>query len=507
MTEASVRSGCSTARSNGSAKYRRVSSTSNVDESLFGSSRCSPNYGKKLRNTKNGGLVSKRVSITASELNRIKESAQAAGEKPKNIASSVCDEKKPKGTNIGAARKEHMKRLEMMEIEKQRNACNEIQSDKFDRIRKKAQEKIDEEEDIVKLLLTCSERAKTFAIRDQQLKDKAERVKQERDYEQRMILAMEIDRLKEIEARGAEEAKKVKKMIEGRKIIEQQIAERHETKLLMEEARDKENREMLEQIKVYQHQDEEKARIRRENAARAREEIIRANEEHIKAKREHRLLEKKEDEMMMAYQMAQDEKLRQREAEDEEADRKKREIQKRLLDEQERTLDRRAEIDELRARRAAEDAERKYRQKQLLEAQKKKQDMEALDMARRQQQQELIDKAQREMAEKQEEYENAIRHAHAMAAREKAEAEQERERITKLITNLQEQIEENRVMKITHEKEKLREGAHIKKKLILEKEKLEATRAKMVEDMKMNGIDERYFGEMVSLDINKFLMK
>lgn len=42
---------------------------------------------------------------------------------------------------------------------------------------------------------------------------------------------------------------------------------------------------------------------------------------------------------------------------------------------------------------------------------------------------------------------------------------------------------------------------------IFEKEKLEAARAKMIEDMKMNGIDERYFGEIMSLDINKFLMK
>ena len=29
----------------------------------------------------------------------------------------------------------------------------------------------------------------------------------------------------------------------------------------------------------------------------------------------------------------------------------------------------------------------------------------------------------------------------------------------------------------------------------------------MVGDMKSKGIDERYFGEMTSLDINKFLMK
>jgi hypothetical protein len=409
--------------------------------------------------------------------------------------------------DVGKARKEHMKRLELLEIEKQRNARNQMDNEKLDRIRKEAQEKINEDEDLVKLLLTCSERAKTFAIRDQQLKDKAEREKKERDYERRMILAMEIDRLKEIEAREAEEAQKMKKMIEGRKIIEHQIEDRHQAKLLAEEARDKENREMLERIKSYQLQDEEKARIRRENAAQAREEIIRANEDHIRSKKEHRLLEKKEDEMMVAYQMEQDEKLRQREAEEEEADRKKRELQKRLLDEQERTMDRRAEIDELRARRAVEDAERKYRQKQLKEAQKRKHDMDTLDQARRQQQKEREEKALLDQAAKQEEYQNALRHAQAMGEREQAESKRERKKNAELISNLQEQIEENRELKSLQQKEKFREGLSIKHKLEEDRVKLEAVRAKMVEDMKAKGVDERYYGEMMSLDINKYLMK
>ena len=65
--------------------------------------------------------------------------------------------------------------------------------------------------------------------RPPELKDKAERDKKEQDYEQRMILAMEIDRLREIEAREAEEERKVQKMIDDRKIIEDQIAGRPRT--------------------------------------------------------------------------------------------------------------------------------------------------------------------------------------------------------------------------------------------------------------------------------------
>jgi hypothetical protein len=36
---------------------------------------------------------------------------------------------------------------------------------------------------------------------------------------------------------------------------------------------------------------------------------------------------------------------------------------------------------------------------------------------------------------------------------------------------------------------------------------LEGVRDKMVEDMRKLGIDEKYFGEMISLDINSHLMK
>eukprot|EP00956_Cyclotella_meneghiniana_P021526 scaffold39329_cov28-Cyclotella_meneghiniana.AAC.1 len=492
-------------RSLGSSKYRRVARKSTVDESLFGSNKSLQNNNAQVKKDKLPLVAAPKASITSSDLKRIKQVALAPSRTNEAPPSTPVDTK-PKN-DVAKARKEHMKRLELLEIEKQRNARNQMDNEKLERIRREAQEKINDDEDLVKTLLTCSERAKTFAIRDQQLKDKAERERKERDYEQRMILAMEIDRLKEIEAREAEEAQKMKSMIDGRKIIEHQIEERYHAKLLAEEARDKENREMLERIKSYQEQDEEKAKIRKENAARAREEIIRANEDHIKSKKEHRLLEKKEDERMVAYQMEQDEKLRQREAEEEEADRKKRELQKRLLDEQERTLDRRAEIDELRARRAAEDKERQYRQKQLMEAQKRKHDIDTLDQARRQQQKEREEQALVEQAERQQEYENALRHAQAMAEREKAEIVRERRRNAELISNLQGQIEESRELKTMQQKEKYREGAYIKQKLEEDRIKMEAVREKMVQGMRAKGIDEKYYGEMMSLDISKFLMK
>ena len=403
-------------------------------------------------------------TITSTQLERIKQSALAPA--LRNCDDNSITTEQQQAEEVAKSRKEHMKQLEIEDIERQRRIGTQSDQAKLDRIRQEAQQQIDENEDIVKLLKTCSERALTFAIRDLQLKDKAEREKKEKEYERRMVLSMEINRLQELEAREAKETKRMQKMIDDRKIIERQIEERAEAKLLQEEARDQENRDMLERIKVYQLQDEEKARKKKEVADKLREEVIKENEAHIASKKEKKLLEKKEDEMLVAYQLAQDEKLRQREAEEAEADRKKREIQKKLLDEQERTMDRRAEMDELRARRAMEDAERRYRQKKLMEAQKKKRDMELLDEARAQQHQEKLERQKVEAELKQEEYLNVTKHAHAMAERERAEEAYTKKKNAELIQNLQEQIEENKATKAARNRQKFREGAMIKQELV-----------------------------------------
>ena len=121
--------------------------------------------------------------------------------------------------------------------------------------------------------------------RDQQLKDKAIREKEERNYERRMDLEMELNRLKDIAKREKEEELKIKKRIADRKVIEDQIKERQHQRLLQEEARDQENQKMLNAIKKYEEEDEEKAKQRKEEARKAKIEMIKRNED-ILAERE-----------------------------------------------------------------------------------------------------------------------------------------------------------------------------------------------------------------------------
>lgn len=68
-------------------------------------------------------------------------------------------------------------------------------------IRELAENQIDENLDMVKMLNSLGARAAAFTIRDQQLADRASRASVEGDYDKRMDLIMEIDRLKELSER------------------------------------------------------------------------------------------------------------------------------------------------------------------------------------------------------------------------------------------------------------------------------------------------------------------
>lgn len=414
--------------------------------------------------------VGKNSSISFNELQRIKNVAAVSSTQHQQQlkVDEGLDNDRQQLINADAAnaRKEYMRQLELKEVSDQQQTISQYEQAKLDHIRKQAHEKLVEDHDIVKLLKTCSDRAATFAIRDQQLQDKVERVKKDQEYEQRVNLAMEIDRLREIEAREAEEEKKAKKMIEDRKIIEDQIEKRHDMRLLMEEAKDQENREILEKIEFYRAQDEQRARDKRDSAYKVRVEIIQANEKHVAYQRERELIEKKEDEIMVAKRVEQDEKAREREAKHADEQRKREAIHKKLLSEQKRAVDRRSEMDELRERRAVEEAERKFRQRQLREAQEKINEVNQLDMARIQQQQERYQQQKLKMEQKRVEYENAIKHSRAMAERERAEAEYVRRKNIELINNLKDQIEENAKRKTVLERDKIREGSIIKQQLV-----------------------------------------
>lgn len=405
------------------------------------------------------------------------------------------------------ARKDHMLALSEAAKNEQSKSSIELSESKKHSIRKKAQEKMDQNEDIVKLLNTYGQRAVAFAIRDHQMVDKKAREEEEKNYERRMDLTMELDRLKEMKRREEAQHQKIVQRIEDRKVIEDQILKRHQQKILLEEEREQENVQMLSAIQKYKDADEEKAKLRKEESKKAQLEVIRLNLEAVETKQKQLLLVKEEDDKIIAYQKQKDEKLRRREIEEAEADRKKQELQKKMLENQTKSMDRQAEIDELRARRAMEEKERTFRQKELQEAQKRKRDMKILHEARSRQEEERRVTKEKLQKMKEEEYKGAIKLAADMAKREKDEVLLTEKKNAAFRTALQQQIGANEIERRARQQDKRDEGRKIKENKEIERTKLEAIRDKMVSDMKAKGVNEKYFGEMKSMDIDKFLRK
>eukprot|EP00551_Chaetoceros_affinis_P019765 CAMPEP_0203741922 /NCGR_PEP_ID=MMETSP0092-20131115/55512_1 /ASSEMBLY_ACC=CAM_ASM_001090 /TAXON_ID=426623 /ORGANISM="Chaetoceros affinis, Strain CCMP159" /LENGTH=117 /DNA_ID=CAMNT_0050628871 /DNA_START=120 /DNA_END=473 /DNA_ORIENTATION=+ len=114
---------------------------------------------------------------------------------------------------------------------------------------------------------------------------------------------------------------------------------------------------------------------------------------------------------------------------------------------------------------------------------------------------------EKELHDKQEEYYSALAQAAEMAKREKDEAEVTEKKNASLRNILKQQIMENELKHRAEEQEKFKEGKEMKAKMDAELIKLETFREKMVSDMKSKGINDKYFGEMMTIDIKKLLMK
>ena len=362
-------------------------------------------------------------------------------------------------------------------------------------------------DDLIKLLNTYSQRAISFHIRDQQLLDKKDKLLKEQDYEKRMNLAMEVDRLKDVQCREQQEADKLKKRISDRKVIEEQMEERRQQKLLQEEEREQENVRMNEKIKQYEDHCAQVEARKKEESMKARQEVLLANQAALESRIEARRREKEEVEEILAYQAMQDEKLRRREEEEAEAAREKMEVQKRMLESQSKVLDKHHELDELRQRRASEAAERKARQKDIMDAKKRRDDMLEMNEFRRKQEKEKEEQSERDKLARQEEHANALRYAYQMAEREKEENRQREVKNAKFRDDIRKQISELEESKAKALQAKKIEGKRIKDQIMVERQNLEMIRSKMVNDLSKIGVNEKYFSEMLAMDIEKFHMR
>lgn len=444
------------------------------------------------------------VCISRAELSRLKADAKlwtAAEEEAQRRALEAAQEEKQR-----AARERKARMLELEAKAKTKARKSEIEVEREARkatIRKMAEECREENLDLVKMLNTLGARAAAFTIRDQQIAEKRALGAKRREYEDRMDVLMEVDRLEDLKRRDEAEADRRSKRIEDRKIIVEQIERRQKAKLLEDEAREQENLAMLDLVAKYKAEDAAAKRKHDDDVSIARREVMAANEAAIERKELAKRREKDEEEAILVYQARKDEELRVREQEEKAREAAMKERQAKLLAAQEKTQSTQDELDELRARRWAEERERRQRRRELEEAETKAKRVRELQEAHRRQADQKKQLLAKDMAQQKVEHAARLQHAQAVLEREQAVEADKIRRAREHKAVLQMQIDEARKSKVAANLAKLDEGRKLKNEFAAEKAKFEAIRDKMVDDMEKKGYNPRYLSEIRSTDIEK----
>merc|ERR1719253_1843448 len=349
----------------GASRYRAIG-RSQVDETLFGGGgggrrveqeiaivgKDTVQVRKKTRKQEQSDMV----VVPASEMLRIRNNAvlrsKQEEEQEKRSAQALQEQRQAKAKE----RKERMLRLE--EQRKKKEMLTEF--DKEDRAQKngvleKAKQKLDEEMDDVKhmnQMMLCS---KIVTIRDAQIQEKRYIQQEKEEEEGQLDMMMEIERLKALKMYEEREKKRVVDQRRGAQVIVEQIKDRQALRTRDEETRDQERQFILKQIEALKDEEVEQQKAKKFAAARLMDEVNEANAAATKIKEERLLAEKLEEQKILEYQRAKEQREREREEEL---------AQLAAAKEEETAQDKAAEMDALRAKRAMEGSKRAAREKQ-----------------------------------------------------------------------------------------------------------------------------------------------
>ncbi|XP_066541257.1 cilia- and flagella-associated protein 45 [Hoplias malabaricus] len=353
-----------------------------------------------------------------------------------------------------------------------------------------------EQEDEVKKLNELILEAQCHAVRDAQILERQQILKELQEEERRLDAMMEVDRRRALEIQEQIDQLHKQQRIQGKMCILKQIDERLEKRMLEDEVKEQEGQHMLENLEKMQMEELEALERKKVEQKRLLQEIQKINEENLVAK-EHR---KEEERLADLHAMEFSRKKLEREAEYEAEQRRiKREKEKevaRLRALQERDRDYKAEQDELRARRNQEAAEREWRRKEKEQAQKKLEEEERLKAARLEQ---VIHKermlsvvAGRDRAE----FERILRTQEEMIAREKEKEEHHRQQIVRHSEGVRQQIREREVQAISRRRELFQEGEKLDEEARIRRARLDEIKEKKLKELKAAGLPDKYCNEV-----------
>ncbi len=150
--------------------------------------------------------------------------------------------------------------------------------EKGSEIMAKATAILEEQEDEIKKLNETILNAKCHAIRDAQLKEKEEILTSLKDEDARLDMMMEIERLKTVQSYEKREQDMQLQRLKGAEVIQCQIKEREQHRLLDMEKKDQETQAMLRYLDRLQEEDMENIRKRKMTQINLMEDVSKCNE-------------------------------------------------------------------------------------------------------------------------------------------------------------------------------------------------------------------------------------
>jgi len=299
--------------------------------------------------------------ISKNQLDRIQRSIQPVVE-TKRACTKQCAERKQRILKYEELRRQELSKLSEFQLEEIENA-KKI-NDRAAKIQMQDHVKAREMDSKIAYIKCVYER-------DDQLKRKAEEeeiLKKEAKEWHKLTMK---DREKHFEEERLKKVNRHNRIMEGAKIIRQQIAEREHQHIIVKEQIAKEGEIIIQNIKLLEEEQKQKEIQKEQLRKQMQAEILKANEEATQIKKMKKQKEREEDEKIARYNKQKCIREEALEKQKEEEHHRKEIEAAQLRAKQERIMDNRGQLDEIRARRYKEQNERQWRKQQLEKAKKK----------------------------------------------------------------------------------------------------------------------------------------
>ncbi|QDZ25307.1 cilia- and flagella-associated protein 45 [Chloropicon primus] len=505
----SAQSSRASSRGSTSHRYRTVSKGSEVDESLFGSTK--PGARTMSKGTKKKVQIEsihtaqptfpieslENVTISGSDLHRMRGSSNILS--PEQVAAIKKAKMAAREKELAQSKLRKQQMLKLEEERKKRMPPTETERLKLlsdQKTLSRAEYLQQEEHDDVKSMNRMLLYAKCVTIRDQQIMDKQRMMEAEEEEERKMDLVMEIERIKALQAYGEREVQRAAERKRGAQILNMQIQEREKDRIRLEELRDQEREHMLAEIDRMKAEEKKRVLEKKDQGRRMLEEVAASNREQIERKKLIKIAEEEEDRRITRYLKEKDAKEQALLQEKERIAKEKELETARLRAQQEKVKDRQAELDELRARRAQEAYEREWREKERREIERVRKIHKDLAESRESQKQYKLKQLADMAAMEELDFKRIIQANRAKDKEENHAHLQQMEIRTNHRDELLAQIQANEEFRGKERKEYLEEGKKLRQQHLEEKMKLEHIKSRKLKELEELGVPDKYRAEL-----------